>query len=679
MIQDMLFSASCLADDIGTRELANTPGPPPPPSAVATAPKAARPATPTNKAEPVARSSAADTAHLVPGAPLPDDPFAPYVEAGAPEILREIPPPENTPPVPENVSLRHFIFKSLTVETPEGPAANEIYAVVASPTNSEGRLPGVLVLHGGGGTCDVLGALRRAQHGYVAVAVDLPSIGSPKKQTNSSGAWKKLPYGKDRFKVTPDIKAGKLFDAVVAGLQGFKLLQSQPDVRRDRLGITGVSWGGYMTTMLSGLLGDQVRASWSIFGCGFYDEATYAKELDKFTPQERVTWVKYMDAGYRAANIRSHFFFAAASNDHFFYPPAVIDTYKQIPGEKNLLFVPNVNHQVKSPADGVDASSMSDAWFDFHLKGVGDMFPRIIHAPPPENSTQRGTVAFLVEGKHPVSRARVFYSQEGPHWKDRVWKSLDATPHQRNGYTAIIPPEAVSGGTDWFALVTDERGISVSSLVTRVGATIKPEYSLMPVGDSITAGAGFYVVYRELLLNKLKTAGYHVRYTGTRSDPSAAGSPSLPHQGYGGKNTRFLADIFESEYSACPADIILLHSGHNRSVEQKSVADIIADTRRIIETARRLNPDVIVLVAQVIPAGKLPKYSYIPELNRELAKFVADFNVSNPGRHPVVPVNQAEGFDWRLDAVADHVHPNASGAAKMANRWFDALVALLSK
>ena len=40
---------------------------------------------------------------------------------------------------------------------------------------------------------------------------------------------------------------------------------------------------------------------------------------------------------------------------------------------------------------------------------------------------------------------------------------------------------------------------------------------------------------------------------------------------------------------------------------------------------------------------------------------------------PVLLVNQADGFDWEKDTVSDKVHPNAQGAEKMADRWFEAL------
>ena len=50
------------------------------------------------------------------------------------------------------------------------------------------------------------------------------------------------------------------------------------------------------------------------------------------------------------------------------------------------------------------------------------------------------------------------------------------------------------------------------------------------------------------------------------------------------------------------------------------MAGIVAATEAMIRSVREANPKVVVLVAQVIPSGKLPKYAYIPELNEALAK-----------------------------------------------------------
>lgn len=194
----------------------------------------------------------------------------------------------------------------------------------------------------------------------------------------------------------------------------------------------------------------------------------------------------------------------------------------------------------------------------------------------------------------------------------------------------------------------------------------------MCVGDSITEGAPFFTCYRPLLRDQLHAAGYAVEFVGTRSTPTPEGP--LRHEGYGGKDTQFLARVVPAHFREHPADIVLLHSGHNHDAAENPIPGIVAATADLIASLRAVNPRVTVLLAQVIPAGKLPKYSYLPALNRALAALAARLDAPS---QRVILVDQASGFDWRTDTVADHVHPNAAGAAKMARVWFDALRPLL--
>ena len=205
------------------------------------------------------------------------------------------------------------------------------------------------------------------------------------------------------------------------------------------------------------------------------------------------------------------------------------------------------------------------------------------------------------------------------------------------------------------------------------GAADRP-VRIMAVGDSITAGADFFASYRFPLREKLSAAGYVVEFVGTQSSASPAGP--LAHEGYGGKNTEELARLVPANFQAHPADIVLLHSGHNHTAEEHPVPGIVAATEKLIAAFRETNPRVTVLLAQVIPAGKLPKYSYVPELNTALAALAA--RLDRAGQR-VVLVDQATGFDWTTDTVDDHVHPNARGAEKMAQAWFAALQKILAR
>jgi len=205
--------------------------------------------------------------------------------------------------------------------------------------------------------------------------------------------------------------------------------------------------------------------------------------------------------------------------------------------------------------------------------------------------------------------------------------------------------------------------------------TMKP-VTIMPLGDSITEGGDTFFVYRYPLMQKLRAAGYNVAYVGSKTTHPVKSSPLgvLSHEGYAGQNVAFLRAHFEALYRKNPADIILIHAGHNHSYDEQPIPGMIKDTRAIIAMARVINPQVVILLAQVITSGKLPKYSYLPAFNQELAGLAKELNTA---AQPVVLVDQAAGFDWQTDTIGDHVHPNVGGAEKMAARWFDALQKVL--
>ena len=216
-------------------------------------------------------------------------------------------------------------------------------------------------------------------------------------------------------------------------------------------------------------------------------------------------------------------------------------------------------------------------------------------------------------------------------------------------------------------------GILFATAAIMAGAAEQKIYHILPVGDSITEGGNTFSNYRYPLWEKLRAAGYLAEFVGSRSSDSRVGP--LSHEGHGGKNAEFLAGSVENYFRTNSADIMLIHSGHNHTNTEAPVRGIVAATEKMIRTARAANPKVIVLVAQVISSGKLPKYEYIPELNVELGKLAARMNTPES---PVIAVNMVDDFDWRADTIDDHVHPNARGAEKMATKWFAALTNVLA-
>ena len=189
--------------------------------------------------------------------------------------------------------------------------------------------------------------------------------------------------------------------------------------------------------------------------------------------------------------------------------------------------------------------------------------------------------------------------------------------------------------------------------------------TILALGDSITERTDSY---RSVLVPALIDKGLDVEFVGPKRDEISS------HAGYSGRNTNYLRSLSKQIYSEYPADIVLIHSGHNSFNKDEPVAGIIRDTAAIIENIRAINPEVQILLAQVIPSAKLPKYAYIPELNEALASLAQRLR---EGGVRIRLVNQADGFDCWADTHADMVHPNASGAKKIAEKWMAALLPAL--
>ncbi len=402
--------------------------------------------------------------------PLDGNIFLPYLKGIAPSIVREL-----GHETMNEVLVKKVVFRSLSV----GGEAQDVYAIITRPS-ATGRYPGLLWLHGGHGCADLQQAVRYAKAGYITIAVDLPGIGSPTLCPNSTGPWTKR-WGKMTWTGMPDPTADETFDAVVAALQAFDLLAAQPDVIKDRMGISGISMGGYTTTMISGLLGKRVRAAYSKYGCGFYEiGSTWTKTLADMSDDQREAWLTHFDAGHRAANIQAPYFIAAAASDHFFWPPAVNATLSAIPGIKNHVYAP-ANHRLT----GIPNDAILDLLYLGHwLKGEGPAFPTVkIESCKPLADGGKG-VCFSVHSALPIQTATLYVTAGGESWESSTWEPIAAQSTGENRFNVMIPADKVNTRGAWFVNVSDARPATAGSLVYGMAA-IGTSATLRPLGVNL--------------------------------------------------------------------------------------------------------------------------------------------------------------------------------------------------
>jgi hypothetical protein len=234
-------------------------------------------------------------------------------------------------------------------------------------------------------------------------------------------------------------------------------------------------------------------------------------------------------------------------------------------------------------------------------------------------------------------------------------------------------------------------GICLSVLVAGARSA---KVRIMPLGDSITAtGCTRGYLWRKLI----ESGRARLDFVGSRNTvrDCALTSFDRDHEGHGGYLVSDLvkrtstgrppgadpADLYVASaadlatwFDGRPADIVLMHFGSNDLWSDRPPSAILAAYSAILQRLRAANPRVRLLVAQIIPLD--------PQGCRQCPERVRRLNALVPGwaaahdtaASRVQVVDQWTGFDVAAD-TKDRVHPNQRGAAKMAARWFEAVVA----
>jgi dienelactone hydrolase len=381
---------------------------------------------------------------------IPDDPFKPYLTKKPPEIIKD----HGVEILPNGIRLQKFVFRSRSLITDTGVTVIKVFAAIASPAK-QGKYPAVIRLHGGGGKADLDVAENFAKQGYVSLVLDIPGIADEVKN-NKEGAWLKLPM----ISAKPDVTHSALFSAVVASVQAFYLLRSQSEVDTTRMGIAGGSWGGYVATMLSTLVNNDVAATWSVFGTGnFLAGANEKPNIEKLPVTEKEAWVKYLDPGMRAANITKPYYIITASNDRHWSWMAVQATLSSIKGHTSVLYSPNDNHKINYPG-----SWKMMEFFNYYLKKSRPSLPELAVIRAKLNKQGELDVLLKPINAGNMAKVNVFYSDPELLWTQREWKQVPALLTDGQKFKASIPGVTFKDGVDWYATITDKNAAWSDSL-----------------------------------------------------------------------------------------------------------------------------------------------------------------------------------------------------------------------
>jgi glucose/arabinose dehydrogenase/lysophospholipase L1-like esterase len=199
---------------------------------------------------------------------------------------------------------------------------------------------------------------------------------------------------------------------------------------------------------------------------------------------------------------------------------------------------------------------------------------------------------------------------------------------------------------------------------------------IMALGDSITSSPG---CWRASLWSRLRDNGFtDVDFVGTQSPQGCGFDYDGEHEGHPGVLVTDVAaqNQLPAWLAASDPDVVMTHFGTNDVWSNRPTSSILAAYTTLVGQMRAQNPDVSVLVAQILPmnpTGCAECGARVTDLNAAIPGWAASLSTS---RSPVVVVDQWTGFSTTSDTY-DGVHPNASGDQKITSAWYPALTAAL--
>ena len=161
----------------------------------------------------------------------------------------------------------------------------KVFAHIGFPDTAKGKVPAVVLVHGGGGHPEDIWIKKWNEKGFAAIAMDATGyFPSEKGQGLYEGFDKGLKreltesFYEDGYTVGPDNSCMSdmsektenqwMYHAVADVLLAFNVLSADEGIDKDNIGICGISWGGVIASIAIGF-DDRFRFAVPIYAGGF--------------------------------------------------------------------------------------------------------------------------------------------------------------------------------------------------------------------------------------------------------------------------------------------------------------------------------------------------------------------------------------------------------------------------
>jgi len=359
--------------------------------------------------------------------------------------------------------------------------------------SADRKVPAMVLVHGGGGTAFAKWVKTWNGRGYAAIAMDTCGAipqgerdGKPHPRHEWSGP---SGWGSSVAQIGDPIRDQWTYHAVAAVMRCHSFLRARPEVDASRIGLTGISWGGYLSSIV-GSVDDRFRFAAPVYGCGFYERNPAWANMGGGGEKLRA-WFALWNANNfydsPAGGARIPYLWCCGTNDRF-YP---LDTVRlscnmldrTVP--LNLSLKLNMPHAHPPAGDPKEITAMANAI----CKG-GKPLIDVTHAWLEKGGVLRAE--FDAHGRT-VARAELLCTCDtNSVLMKRKWQVAEVKNLDKSGRLSVsVPEDAVM----FFVNIVDSEGLVASSRIFERADWGLVNHPRNPATDWMVGGCGAFAHY----------------------------------------------------------------------------------------------------------------------------------------------------------------------------------------
>ena len=379
-----------------------------------------------------------------------------FAESGMPWNRSEL---YKTPQVFEAKDFATNAVKTVFYEgEPYQGKPTRVFAYYGLPSVEPGKkVPGIVLIHGGGGSAFVRWVKLWNSRGYAAISMDTCGAVSgnaygQEQKGHVRHAWAG-PAGWGGFEsVAGPVKDQWTYHAVAAAVRGHSLLRSFPEVDANRVGVTGISWGGYLTCIVAGV-DDRFAFAVPVYGCGFLlDNSAWLGDFSRMGPENARKWRELWDPSAYLPLAKMPVLWVTGSNDFAYPMDSLKKSYHALQSPVTLCVRLRMPH-----GHGAAGENPKEILaFADHCVRDGKPLPEFTSV---KREGRKVTAAFS-SGPCTVVKAELNFTLDKGVWKDRKWL---AEPVTANACSGTLTAEIPEGATVYYLNLFTDDDLVVSS------------------------------------------------------------------------------------------------------------------------------------------------------------------------------------------------------------------------